>query len=94
MMLRHANTTGKTFKISIFATGRFLQHYCPRNYVVMLADKEFELTVIANQSNGEGKWYASNDVSFSEHTGTHLDAPIHFALRDGIWYSSTIPVDR
>ena len=94
MKLWPANTTGKPSKILSFVTGRFERHYCLQNFVVMLADKEFELTVIANQSNGEGKWYASNDVSFSEHTGTHLDAPVHFALRDGIWYSSTIPVDR
>jgi len=30
----------------------------------------------------EGRWYATGRLSLSEHSGTHLDAPLHFA-RDG-----------
>ena len=33
-----------------------------------------------------------NDLQMSEHTGTHLDAPIHFA-RNG-WSVSEIPPER
>ena len=29
--------------------------------------------------NASGHWYASGAFSASEHGGTHLDAPIHFA---------------
>lgn len=32
--------------------------------------------------DAEGRWYASGHLSLSEHSGTHLDAPVHFA-RDG-----------
>jgi kynurenine formamidase len=32
--------------------------------------------------DAEGRWYASGTLTLSEHSGTHLDAPAHFA-RDG-----------
>ena len=41
--------------------------------------RRFELTPAAWGLNEEGLWYASNDFCASEHGGTHLDAPIHFA---------------
>ena len=52
----------------------------------------FHQTVVAYGSTPAGYWYASNDFSASEHGGTHLDAPIHFA-EDG-WTSAEIPVSR
>ncbi|XP_067938408.1 isatin hydrolase-like [Watersipora subatra] len=58
------------------------------------AYKAFELKIVANESLPDGGWYASNDISLNEHTSTHLDAPVHFAMRDGIYYASTIPVER
>ena len=42
----------------------------------------FELSPVAYGLNAQGLWYASNDICLSEHGGTHLDAPIHFA-QDG-----------
>ena len=39
----------------------------------------FTLTQVAWGLNENGRWYASNDYAASEHGGTHLDAPIHFA---------------
>ncbi len=39
----------------------------------------FTLTQIARGLSDDGRWYASNDYAASEHGGTHLDAPIHFA---------------
>ena len=39
----------------------------------------FRLERVAYGYNEEGRWYASNDFHASEHGGTHLDAPIHFA---------------
>ncbi len=41
--------------------------------------KRFELTRVAFGLNEAGRWYASNDFCASEHGGTHLDAPLHFA---------------
>ncbi|KAK3729194.1 hypothetical protein QZH41_008868, partial [Actinostola sp. cb2023] len=37
-------------------------------------------------------YYTSYDISASEHTGTHLDSPIHFAA--GKWTTDQIPLDR
>jgi hypothetical protein len=42
-------------------------------------NEHFELVRVAYGRDQDGKWYASNDFSASEHGGTHLDAPIHFA---------------
>jgi kynurenine formamidase len=41
--------------------------------------RRFDLTVVAQGINDQGRWYASNDYCASEHGGTHIDAPIHFA---------------
>jgi kynurenine formamidase len=37
-------------------------------------------------------WYSTEDVSFNSHTGTHLDAPCHFA-KDA-WCVTDIPVEH
>ncbi len=39
-----------------------------------------------------GYWYSSSNISASEHGGTHLDAPIHFA--ENRWTSDQIPIER
>lgn len=39
----------------------------------------FKLEKISWGMTEEGWWYASNNYSASEHGGTHVDAPIHFA---------------
>ncbi|MCZ6795923.1 MAG: cyclase family protein [Planctomycetota bacterium] len=39
-----------------------------------------------------GKWYASNDFGASEHGGTHIDAPIHFA--EGGRTTDEIPLEQ
>ena len=39
-----------------------------------------------------GYYYSSYDISASEHGGTHLDAPRHFAA--GKWTADEIPLDR
>ncbi len=41
--------------------------------------QRFSLARVAWGHNEQGQWYASNDYAASEHGGTHLDAPIHFA---------------
>ena len=54
--------------------------------------RQFELTRAAWGRNEAGLWYASNDFSASEHGGTHLDAPIHFA--ENRWTADEIPLER
>lgn len=53
---------------------------------------KFQLERVAHGYNDRGAWYASNDFRASEHGGTHLDAPIHFA--EGRQASEEIPVER
>lgn len=41
--------------------------------------KSFNLDKVSRGISEGGWWYASNEFSASEHGGTHVDAPIHFA---------------
>jgi len=41
--------------------------------------KPFKLNKVSWGMSEGGWWYASNEYSASEHGGTHVDAPIHFA---------------
>jgi kynurenine formamidase len=43
------------------------------------ANKPFTWEKAAWGKTSKGYWYASGDFSMSEHGGTHIDAPIHFA---------------
>lgn len=52
----------------------------------------FRLDVVARGLTEAGYYYASNNFTTSEHGGTHLDAPVHFA--EGRQGSSEIPLDR
>jgi kynurenine formamidase len=52
----------------------------------------FHLTKVADGVTPGGYYYASNNYSGSEHGGTHLDAPIHFA--QGRWTTDQVPLDR
>jgi kynurenine formamidase len=54
--------------------------------------KPFSLKVVSAQRTPAGFYYASNDYSASEHGGTHLDAPIHFA--EGRNTTDQVPLDR
>ena len=54
--------------------------------------EKFGLTKVAWGMNESGWWYASNDYCASEHGGTHMDAPIHFAA--GGWTTAEVPVNR
>ena len=52
----------------------------------------FTLEVVSAEHTPGGYYYAANDFSTSEHGGTHLDAPIHFA--EGRQTADEIPLDR
>ena len=52
----------------------------------------FELSIDFRGTTDGGWHYEANTIRTSEHGGTHLDAPIHFA--DGSWHTEEIPLDR
>jgi kynurenine formamidase len=52
----------------------------------------FRLRQVAAGMTAAGYYYAANDFSTSEHGGTHLDAPVHFA--EGRQSVDEIPLDR
>jgi kynurenine formamidase len=52
----------------------------------------FEIVVDAKGPADGGYWYESNTIRTSEHGGTHLDAPVHFA-KDA-HTTDQIPVDQ
>jgi kynurenine formamidase len=52
----------------------------------------FQLQVVSHGMTPGGFFYAANTFSTSEHGGTHLDAPVHFA--EGKWTTSDIPVTQ
>jgi kynurenine formamidase len=54
--------------------------------------RRFELQVESAERTPAGYYYAANNVATSEHGGTHLDAPLHFA--EGRWSTDQIPLER
>ncbi|MBD8490600.1 cyclase family protein [Echinicola sp. CAU 1574] len=47
--------------------------------VYWVTSKEFELEEVAKGQTDKGYFYAANNFETSEHGGTHIDAPVHFA---------------
>lgn len=54
--------------------------------------KPFQLLVESAGRTPTGYYYAANSFLASEHGGTHLDAPVHFA--EGKWTTEQIPLER
>ncbi len=54
--------------------------------------QSFKLEKVHEGPTPGGYWYESNNISASEHGGTHLDAPAHFA--EGKWHTDDIPLER
>ena len=52
----------------------------------------FKLEKVADGVTPQGYYYAANNFATSEHGGTHIDAPVHFA--QGHWSVDQIPLDR
>jgi kynurenine formamidase len=52
--------------------------------------KGFQLETVNEGRTPQGFWYSSYNYSASEHVGTHLDAPFHFA--EGKWTTEQIPL--
>ncbi|SRR6266404_9343082 len=54
--------------------------------------KPFHLEKVSEGRTPAGYWYSSYDYSGSEHVGTHMDAPFHFA--EGKWTTEQVPLAR
>lgn len=54
--------------------------------------KPFHLEKVSEGQTSGGYWYSSYNYSGSEHAGTHLDAPFHFA--EGKWTTEQIPLSQ
>lgn len=52
--------------------------------------KPFQFEKVAEGRTPGGYWYSSYNYGGSEHVGTHLDAPFHFA--EGKWTAEQIPL--
>jgi kynurenine formamidase len=52
----------------------------------------FTLEKVADGMTPQGYYYAANNFATSEHGGTHLDAPVHFAKDH--WAVDEIPLER
>jgi kynurenine formamidase len=52
----------------------------------------FKLEKVNEGVTAQGFWFASNNYGGSEHVGTHIDAPFHFA--EGKWTTDQIPLSR
>jgi kynurenine formamidase len=54
--------------------------------------RPFQLDKVAEGRTPQGYWYSSYNYSGSEHVGTHLDAPFHFA--ESGWTTEQIPLGK
>jgi len=69
-----------------------LTHHFDEATIYWPTNKPFQWERTAWGITAGGYWYAAGNFSASEHGGTHIDAPIHFA--EGRQTVSDIPVDR
>jgi kynurenine formamidase len=69
-----------------------LSHEYSKEAIFWPTAESFRLETVADGVTAKGYYYASNNFSGSEHGGTHLDAPVHFAK--GHWTVEQIPIDR
>jgi kynurenine formamidase len=69
-----------------------LSHTYDRTTVFWPTADTFRLDVVADGDTPAGYYYAANNFFSSEHGGTHLDAPVHFAR--GAQSVDQVPLDR
>ncbi len=68
-----------------------LTHPFDEKTITWPTNKPFHLEKVFEGVTAQGFWYESNDISGSEHGGTHLDSPAHFA--QGKWHVDDIPLE-
>ncbi|MPC43140.1 isatin hydrolase-like [Portunus trituberculatus] len=54
--------------------------------------RAFNMTTIVKGVQDEGYWLEMNEFCSAEHSGTHVDAPVHFSRTS--WPVNAIPLDR
>ena len=69
-----------------------LSHDYSEQTVFWPTAETFKLDKVADGVTAKGYYYAANNFATSEHGGTHIDAPVHFAK--GHWSVDQIPLDR
>jgi len=69
-----------------------LSHTYDRSTVFWPTADAFRLDVVADGDTPDGYYYAANNFFSSEHGGTHLDAPVHFAR--GAQTVDQVPLER
>ncbi|MFQ5672135.1 MAG: cyclase family protein [Nitrospinales bacterium] len=69
-----------------------LTHPFDQTTIYWPTGKPFQLEVVHKGLTKQGFWYESNNYGASEHGGTHIDAPAHFAR--GKWSVDQIPLSR
>jgi kynurenine formamidase len=69
-----------------------LSHAYDEHTIYWPTAEPFRLEVVADGVTDAGYYYAANNFCTSEHGGTHLDAPIHFA--EGRQSVDEVPLDR
>lgn len=77
-----------------FPTGEIvdLSHAYDEQAIFWPTAERFTLEVVAAGVTPQGYYYAANNFCTSEHGGTHIDAPVHFA--EGRQSVDQIPLDR
>src|SRR5467141_4211903 len=69
-----------------------LSHDYSDQTVVWPTAELFKLEKVADGVTEQGYYYAANNFATSEHGGTHIDAPVHFAK--GHWSVDQIPLEK
>ncbi|MGH8614787.1 MAG: cyclase family protein [Gammaproteobacteria bacterium] len=67
-----------------------LTHPFDQSTIYWPTNRSFRLDVVHQGLTDKGYWYETHDYSASEHGGTHIDAPVHFAK--GKWTIDEIPL--
>lgn len=80
--------------VSAFPSGELidLSHAYDAKTIYWPTADPFRLDKVADGVTPGGYYYAANNFFTSEHGGTHLDAPVHFA--QGHWAVDQVPLDR
>eukprot|EP00088_Acartia_fossae_P068314 TRINITY_DN8646_c0_g1_i10.p1 TRINITY_DN8646_c0_g1~~TRINITY_DN8646_c0_g1_i10.p1 ORF type:complete len:299 (+),score=46.92 TRINITY_DN8646_c0_g1_i10:49-945(+) len=71
-----------------------LTHPFNENTIAWPANTQFSATQIMKDYTETGIWYEERVISGSEHSGTHLDAPVHLRDEEGGWSAGDIPLNR
>jgi kynurenine formamidase len=94
LALAGCSGTAPTPRHALFPSGTVvdLSHTYDMSTVFWPTAESFRLETVADGMTAGGYYYAANNFFTSEHGGTHVDAPVHFAK--GAQTVDQIPVER